>query len=221
MDIVDCPELADETSNWIINRVWELTAKSRTAGIHLTELIYCLTAGYWDKIMPLSYTKQQALTMTLGIALERVIVPEDKRAVPGSCEGIEYSPDFWFRGDLPSELKTTRMSTKKTRTRDFPVTWIQQIMGYCYAEKKLEYGLSVVHLMGGYSPPFPEILAVKFIFTQEELKYNWEYLMWRKGVYIQGFADQQPPTPTKWCQDWECKYCRYATSAIHCSIKVA
>lgn len=219
MEIVDYPALAGKTNDWIISKMWEATSKNRTAGIHLTELIYCLTSGYWDKIMPLSFTKQQALTMALGIGLERVIVPEEHRAPTGTCEGIEYSPDFWH-GEEMDELKTTRMSTKKTHSRDFPVTWVQQIMGYCYAEKKLEYGLSVVHLMGGYKPPFPEVLAVKFVFTPEELSNNWEYLMWRKGVYIQGFADQQPPTPTRWCQDWECKYCRYATSAIHCNIKV-
>lgn len=221
MEIIDYPQIADETSKWVINKTWESTGKTRTAGIHLTELIYCLTQAYWDKIMPLPYTKQQALTMALGIGLERVIIPEEKRAAIGTCEGIEYSPDFWYDGNIPSELKTTRMSTKKTYTREFPVTWVQQIMGYCYAEKKLEYGLSVVHLMGGYKPPFPEILGVKFIFTQQELNDNWNYLMWRKGVYIQSFADQMPATPTKWCQDWECKYCRYAESGIHCNIKVA
>ncbi len=220
MEIVDFPELADETYKGIIQRVTELTQPVRSSGIHITELIYCLTSSYWGKIMPLPYAKQQALTMALGIGLERVVIPEDKRAKPGTCEGVDYSPDFWYREELPSELKTTRMSTKKTIERAFPETWMQQIQGYCYAEKKLMYGLSVVHLMGGYKPPFPEILAVKFLFTQQELKDNWDYLMWRKTVYIQSFADQIPPTPTKWCQDWECKNCRYATSAIHCNIKV-
>lgn len=221
MEIIDYPELMDESYKWVIQRVTELTKPARTAGIHLTELIYCLSSSYWDKVMPLPYTREHALIMALGICLERVIIPEEVRAKPGTCEGIDYSPDFQFRGNLPSELKTTRMSTKKTINRDFPVTWIQQIMGYCYGEKKLAYGLSVVHLMGGYKPPFPEILAVKFLFNQQELQDNWDFLMHRKSVYIQGFADMQPPTPTKWCQDWECKTCRYGKSAIHCNIKVA
>lgn len=219
MDIVDYPELADEMYKLLIQKVTELTAPARSAGIHLTELIYCLTSGYWDKIMPLTIEKEQAITMALGIGFERVLIPESMRAIPGTCEGVDYSPDFWFKGDMPAEMKTTRMSTKKTITREFPETWRQQIMGYCYAEKKLEYGLGVVHLMGGYKPPFPEILAVKFIFNPQELKDNWDYLMWRKNVYVQGFADQMPPTPTKWCQDWECKYCRYAKSGIHCNIR--
>ena len=219
MEVVDYPELAEECYKWTIEKVWDLTSAGRTAGIHLTELIYCLTCAYWDKIMPMPFTKQQALTMALGIGLERVLIPEGKRAAASTCEGIEYSPDFWFRGDMPSELKTTRMGMKKTIMREFPDTWRQQIMGYCYAEKKLEYGLGVVHLMGNYKPPFPDILGVKFIFTQQELQENWDYLMWRKLVYIQGFADQYPPTPTKWCQDWECQYCRYRESVIHCNIQ--
>ncbi len=218
MDIIDYPELADEAYEWLIQRVHELTVPTRSAGIHLTELIYCLTSSYWDRLMPLPFGRQQAITMALGIGFERLLIPEEKRAEPGTCEGVDYSPDFWFHGDMPSELKTTRMSTKKTYTRDFPVTWQQQIMGYCYARKKLEYGLAIVHLMGGYKPPFPEILAVKFVFSQQELQDNWNYLMWRKNIYIQSFADQKPPTPTKWCQDWECQYCRYAKSEIHCAI---
>lgn len=219
MIIDDCPELAEETYGWLIQRVQELVLPSRSAGIHLTELIYCLTSSYWDRIMPMPIEKEQALTMALGIGFEKLLIPPEMRAKPGTCEGVDYSPDFWFKDDMPSELKTTRMSTKKTHTRDFPETWRQQIMGYCYAEKKLEYGLSIVHLMGGYKPPFPEILAVKFKFEQQELQDNWDYLMWRRKVYIESFATQQPPTPTRWCQSWECKNCRYAKSAIHCGLK--
>jgi hypothetical protein len=219
MNIIDYPELSNEMYEWLIKRVQEMSMVKRTAGIHLTELIYCLTSGFWDRMMPLPYTKQEALTMALGFALERFLVPEDKRAAPGTCEGIEYSKDFWFRGNIPSELKTTRMSSSKTIKREFPESWMKQIMGYCYAEQKLEYALGVVHFLGNYKPPFPEILAVKFQFTQQELKNNWDYLMYRKTVYIQSFADQKPSTPTRWSMDWECRNCRYATSAIHCNIK--
>uniref|UniRef100_A0A6M3JD72 PD-(D/E)XK nuclease superfamily protein n=1 Tax=viral metagenome TaxID=1070528 RepID=A0A6M3JD72_9ZZZZ len=218
MEILDYPELAEEMYGLLIKKVSELTVLPRTAGIHMTELIYCLTSAYWDKIMPLPFTKQQAITMALGIGFERVLIPEEMRAKPGTCEGIEYSPDFWFRGNLPSELKTTRMSTIKTHKRDFPESWVQQIMGYCYAEKKLGYGLGIVHLMGGYKPPFPEILAVKFKFDQQELQANWDFLKWRMQVYINALAEQRPPTPTKWCKDWECGFCRYAVSPIHCNI---
>jgi hypothetical protein len=75
--------------------------------------------------------------------------------------------------------------------------------------------------MGNYKPPFPEILGVTFYFTEKELKDNWDFLMYRKNVYIQAFADAKPPTPTRWSKDWECDNCRYATSEIHCNIKKA
>jgi len=220
MEIINYPELAAEAYNWLIKRVSEMTQPARSAGIHLTELIYCLTAGYYNRLMPLPILEQGAITMALGIALERLLIPETERAKPGTCEGVDYSPDFRFHRDLPSELKTTRMSSRKTNDREFPETWMQQIMGYCKAENKLEYGLAIVHLLGNYKPPFPEILAVKFQFTEVELKANWDYLMWRKTVYIQAFADQKPPTPTKWCQPWECKNCQYAGSLAHCNLKV-
>lgn len=220
MNIVDWPELANETYEWLVSRVWEMNQPSRSAGIHLTELIYCLTGSYWDRIMPLPYSRESAVTMALGIALERLLIPLDKRAKAGTKDGVDYSPDFWFRGDTPAELKTTRMSTKKTYTRDFPETWRQQIMGYCYAENKTEYGLSIIHLLGNYKPPFPEILAVKFFFTEKELKDNWEYLMWRKAAYIQSFADQKPLPAGRWCMNWECKNCKYAKSQIHCGLVV-
>ncbi len=215
MIIRDSQELIDETYTWLIQRIDELRGGPRTAGIHLTELIYCLTSGYWDRLNPLPITRNQALIMGMGIAMERLLIPPDKRAAGGTKDGIEYSPDFWFKGNMPSELKTTRMSTKKTITREFPETWMQQIKGYCYAEGKLEYGLSIVHLMGGYKPPFPEILAVEMVFTQQELQQQWDYLLWRKENYIKAFADQEPPTPTRFCQDWECKDCRYNV-VTHC-----
>ena len=223
MEIKDYPELIDKTYDWITQRIWDMTTEPRTAGIHLTELIYCLTASYWNRIMPIPYERQQALTMALGIGLERVIVPEEHRAKPGTCEGVDYSPDFWYTDTLPAELKTTRMGSRKTHEREFPESWMQQIQGYCYAEKKTEYGLSVVHLMGNYKPPFPEILAVKFTFTQKELQDNWDFLTWRKSVYINSFAEQKPPEPRKWAKTWECgtetkPMCRYATSLIHCNL---
>ena len=219
MDIVDYPELTEEMYGWLMKRVVELNNASRSAGIHLTELIYCLTDSYWDRIMPLPINKSEALTMGLGIGLERFLIPEDMRAIPGTKDGIDYSPDFWYRGKMPSELKTTRMSSRKTIEREFPETWMQQIKGYCYARGETEYGLSVVHLMGNYKPPFPEILSVKFKFTQLELQEAWDFLLYRKTVYINAFADQKPPTPTRWAKDWECKNCRYAESSIHCNLR--
>jgi len=217
MEVYDDLELAEEMHQLLIRRVGEMTGQ-RSDGIHLTQLIYCLTSSYWTKTAPLAFTKEAALTMGLGVALEHLLIPEEMRAKPGVCEGIEYSPDFWFRGEIPCELKTTRMSSKKTHTRELPETWLQQIKGYCYAEEKLEYRLGIVHLLGAYRPPFPEILALKFHFTQRELQDNWDYLLWRKAIYTQALANGQPPVPGKWCQDWECKWCRYAKSKIHCNL---
>ena len=174
----------------------------------MTELIYCLTSSYYKRIDPIPNTDKNNLLMGLGIGLERVFVAEGARAQAGTKDGIDYSPDFWF-GPIPSELKTTRMSMKKSITRDFPETWIQQIRGYCYCIGENTYGLASVHLLGDYKPPFPDIYSVKFTFDDAELKENWDYLLYRKDAYIESFARQVPPIAKRWCQSWECKNCQY------------
>src|SRR3972149_3270888 len=112
MVITDYPELTEQIYTWLGTRMKELSGP-RSGGIHLTELIYCLTASYWKRLDPLPNTGKQDLTMALGIGLERVFIAPEVRAKVGTKDGIDYSPDFWF-GEIPSEMKTTRMSTKKT-----------------------------------------------------------------------------------------------------------
>jgi hypothetical protein len=210
MEILENPELELTIKGWINQRSRELSGP-RSSGIHMTELMYCLTRSYYERLAPTQKTFEDVLTMSLGIFLERVIVPAQWRA-EGKCkDGIDYSPDFWsdaISGRL-NELKTTRMSSKKADTNDWPESWIEQMKGYCYAEGLTEYGLCVVHIMGNYKPPMPELRTKRFIFTELELKQNWEYLLFRKEQLINCFATQVPPTPKKWCKGWECKFCQY------------
>ena len=209
MEILNDLELATELNKWLRQRVDELNRPARSAGIHLTELIYCLTRGFYERINPIPRTDKDNILLGLGIALERLLIPIEQRVSAGTKDGIDYSPDFYFKDNEPAELKTTRMSTKKTLTREFPETWLQQIKGYCYCAGKLIYRLGVLHLLGDYHPPFPEILAVRFIFTEQELKDNWNYLLNRKSIYIKAFVDGIPPEPRRWCQKWECSTCQY------------
>lgn len=212
MIIEDNKELTEQVYSWINQRMEELSGP-RSGGIHLTELIYCLTKSFWKKISPLQNTDKENLTMMLGIGLERVIIPESYRAISKTRDGVDYSPDFWTDPSSRemNELKTTRMSSKKTIERNFPETWIEQIKGYCFCEGKTEYGLAVVHIVGGYNATGfqPEIHSVKFIFEQSELQEYWDYIMYRKDAYIEAFARQVAPIPKKWNRAWECKNCAY------------
>lgn len=193
---------------WIKHRARELSG-TRSTGIHLTELIYCLTHSWFERLAPLPITNEAALTLAMGINLERTIIPLEVRASPGCYDGIDYSPDFRFHGNEPSELKTTRMSLNKTINRQFPETWIEQIKGYCKAEGQTTYHLAVVHLLGNYKPPFPALRAVTFRFSQQELDDQWNYIRYRREQYILAIGEQRAPEPLRWCKDWECANCAY------------
>jgi hypothetical protein len=208
VQIRDNEEMVDQLYQDIIMRVRELSG-IRSAGIHVTELIYCLTKSYYERTSPLPITRQSALTMAMGIGLERTIIPIEKRVGSAEKDGIDYSPDFWYHGTEPAELKTTRMSTKKTIERTFPETWVQQIKCYCYAMGKNKYHLGVVHLLGNYHPPFPSLLAVTFEFTDQELQEQWDYILFRKKAFLDAAAQFKPPDAKRWSQDWECEYCQY------------
>lgn len=210
MLIESYPELEAQVWEWLRRRMKELSGP-RSSGIHMTELIYCLTKTYYDRLENQPVTNEGNLLMGLGIGLERLFIPEEMRATPKSRDGIEYSPDFWFGNHGLCELKTTRQGINRARNRDFPDTWIQQIKGYCYAENQTDYGLVIVHLVGEYQKNGfqPLMSAWKFQFEPDELKQIWDYFLFRRQALFTAFSQQVAPTPYRWCQEWECKYCQY------------
>lgn len=198
--------------------------------IHLTDLIYCLTRSYYDKTQPMPPTPEELMLFSLGFGLQRILVPKEQEAQEIECDGITLSPDFISVGGELAELKTTRMSTRQRtqdgqwEDKDFPETWVEQMMGYCYANQQcnvmaglqppdqledMEYDLLVLHMLGNYAPPFPQLIGWRLKFTQQELEDFWQYIQYRKLVLEEALRDQKPPTPYSWNRDWECKSCRY------------
>lgn len=187
-----------------------ITSRTRDT-IHVSHLVYCLTKGYHELTNSLSPTDQEVMLFALGYGLERVLLREESHAEAGEVDGIKYSPDFVPLSGGKAELKTTRQSVGK----EFPETWMEQIMAYCYAEKLTNYDLAVLHIVGNYKPPFPCIAGYRLTFTQEELDANWANLLKRKMVLVVALETKTPPPPKVWCKDWECKYCRYK---IRCEV---
>ena len=69
-------------------------------------------------------------------------------------------------------------------------------------------------MLGGYSPPFPELVGWRLEFTVEEVEEHWGYVLGRKGILVGALANSAlgtptMPTPFKHCKDWECQRCRY------------
>jgi len=178
---------------------------------HLTELVYCLTRSYWDRRDPVPPNEREILLFALGWGLERLLLIGERKAAAGCSEGIYYSPDFLAFTDLPAELKTTRMSTRRINSAaDLPVTWQRQILGYMHCLGVTEYELAILFILGDYKPPFPQLIGYRLSATPEEVASNWQWLLARKELYLTCLAEHIPPPPGHVCEEWECKECRYA-----------
>lgn len=217
MERVENPELVN-TAYQVLYKSYH--DESRRERIHLTDLIYCLTKSFFDKVVPLPPTEEEILLFALGLGLQKVLVPADKEAEAIHVDGISCSPDFISEQGLKAELKTTRQSSLQTdkvskikTPKDFPDTWVDQIMGYCYAAQQVEYDLLILHMMGNYAPPFPQMVGWKLKFKKEELVGFWSHMLERKTIlefHLSQPEDEQViPEPFNYNKEWECKYCRY------------
>ena len=204
MQKIENPEL----SRLILDHLAELYGiKRKREGIHLSTLVYCLTRSFFDQLAPVEPTDEEVMLFSLGYGLQDVLTPKEATTPTYEKDGITFSPDFVFPVESRLvEIKTTRMSSGK---EDFPETWLEYIMGGCYMQGIKEYELSVLHMLGNYHPPFPEIKSYKLIFEEEELVENWERLLYRQQVYEKALKINKPPKPFVYCKDWECKNCRY------------
>ena len=204
MEIADNPEL----SRQILDHLADLYGiKKKREGTHLSTLIYCLTRSFFDQKGPVEPTDQEVMLFSLGYGLQDVLTPKKTETPIYEKDGITFSPDFIFpvEGRLV-EIKTTRMSSSKG---EFPETWLEYMMGGCYMQGINEYELSVLHILGNYKPPFPQIKSYHLTFDEKELMENWGYLIGRRDTYQDALDNSVPPQPYSFCKEWECKNCRY------------
>ena len=172
---------------------------------HLTELIYCLTRSYLDRLEHLPPTDDELLKFAIGWGLESVMV-KGLETKPTIEDGIHVSPDFFHvagPGEF-GEFKTTRMFPPKGADLPrIPETWLEQIMGYCYAYGTLTYDLAILHIIP------PELKCWRLHFNPDEVRGNWTHIMARKKLYLDFMALAEVPAPFEYNRDWECKGCRY------------
>ena len=175
--------------------------------LHLTDLISCLTATYFNKTDPLIHDKQAVMFFAIGFAMENVMLRDI--ANPNAPESEEVD-DIYMTEDYVSladgmgvDLKTTRMSLNQDTGKPkygWPDSWMQQFMAYARKRKSLVYSAAVVELIPA------RLTCITFTFTQAELDENWRYILSRKETYVDAmFSAGGPPQPFKFNQDWECK----------------
>jgi hypothetical protein len=184
--------------------------REKREGRHLSTLVYCLTRGFLDNSIPPEPTDEEVMLFALGYGLQEVITPSQATTPTYSKDGITYRPDMLL--DIPNfglvEVKTTRKSMKNPEINE---SWLAYIKGGCYIRDTNSYDLSVLYMMGNYSPPFPKIKSCRLTFTQDELQSNWDYLVQRNDILNKCIEVKLPPEPCKFCYEWECSYCRHKT----------
>ena len=180
-------------------------------------MIYCLTKTYNENNLVLPdengkkdsrHTKEQTLLFITGLGLERVILSGRQIAEKGSTEGIQWHVDHLNTDtDKFIEVKSTRGSSKKSD--DISEGWRKQILAYFYVSGITEGDLAILHLMGAYSPPFPEFIVWHIEATQQEVDENWAWIKNRAEIYESAVNSGVAPTPFKYNMDWECRNCSW------------
>jgi len=109
------------------NLVEEYSKEEREVGIHVSDLIYCLTKSYFEKTNPLPPTPDEVLLFAIGLGLQKVLIPTRFNSKTIVVDNIICSPDYNSR-EGKAELKTTRIKYGK---EELPEAWIEQIMADC------------------------------------------------------------------------------------------
>jgi hypothetical protein len=175
---------------------------------HVSELVYCLTRSAYNRLKPLPPNQRETMLFATGIGLEQVVLRPHRTKEHGELDGIHWSADWVDYVEGLGELKSTRLSANKGAD-ELPETWKKQMMAYMKAKGVTEASLAVLHLMGNYAPPFPELRAWHMYAEQWEIDENWDWLLQRKAIYLDHVERNEVPKQFRYNEDWECTYCRY------------
>lgn len=184
-------------------------------------MIYCLTKTYYENNMvlpnpdgsiPVHRNKEQLLLFASGLGLEKVLLYGRQNSEKGEFEGIQWHVDHIGDDNTFYEIKSTRARTLRP---DEPLSqaisegWHKQILAYFKVCGITEGKLAVLHLMGNYRPPFPDIRVYELSATQEEIDENWTWIKQRAVTYLKFVKENTMPEPFQYNMEFECKYCNW------------
>ena len=179
-------------------------------------MIYCLTKTYYgsemiteneDGVKREQHNEDQIMLFITGLGLEKTLLSGRQVSEGGEYEGIQWHLDHFGTDGRFMEVKSTRGSSNSSD--DISEGWRKQILAYFKVKNITEGDLTILHLMGNYKPPFPQLRCWNIQSTQQEVDENWNWIKQRAEVYGSFVAAGTPPTPFKYNMDWECKYCNW------------
>jgi hypothetical protein len=211
----------------IIDRVkakYHLYNKADREGMHLSDLIYCITRKYFDWKYNAAILDHDAMLFAIGLALEEVLLEDssgDHRQEPVEVDGVWMSPDhsISYLNGL-AELKSARLSIPKGALEPkngWPDGWIRQMKGYTKAQLEGKFkGIkpSLVYRLAVYLVIPADVQARVFTFTEQEITNFWAWVLARKERLEEAVKADIAPEPFAYVSsekhtDWECARCQY------------
>jgi hypothetical protein len=204
--------------------------KTRSEGIHFSDLNYCLRKPFYARKHP-SLQEDKAdkniLMFSLGLAFEDYITKGEGQE-EHCVDGIFITPDYISAEGEHWEVKTTYLSSKKDIEEQTAYT--RQMMAYCKINNVTEFGLIVLHINGDWSWVWkkkkgeiddrkPIMNTYKFTFTQDEIDENWSSAKLKRDWLERAIKAGVPPLAVR--ETWECKYCKWASNGICDQVKQA
>jgi len=177
--------------------------------IHLTDLVFCLRRSFFRRRVNIPPTDHEVLLWLSGRAHHGLLEPQvrevklERDGIIGTADGIELVD----RTVIIQEVKTTRSSSKHSVLEQ--KHWLVQGMGYCSLAGADILVLIVLHLLGNWRPPFPELRAWRITFTKNELEDNWCYLLARRDILVDSLERGIAPD-FRHHYNFECKSCALA-----------
>ncbi len=196
------PQLADELLR-IIDKDLEIEKPLP----HVTELIYCLTKGYWERTNPLPREPKTTCMFAIGVNLADVMLKGLRQEVAGKLDGIHSSVDLLMPDGRMGEFKTTRYAVGKP-PEQWSTGWHKQLKAYMKIRGVTEAVFAVMYVIPAEFKTF-EVTA-----TREDVDQNWTYLLARRVQYMECMDNDPPFMPTPFAyrdSNWECKGCQYKT----------
>lgn len=176
----------------------------------VTGMVYCLTKTYYENqyedVKAATPSRETLMLFATGLALEKVMLGRGQRDEKGVYEGIGWHTDSSEDGLV--EVKSTRISLKNAPER-YSNSWRRQWMAYAKVKGVTKGTFVVLHIVGDYSPPFPDLAIWDVEATQAEIDENWAWLQDRADIYTAHKVAGEPPAPFTYNEPWECATCSW------------
>jgi CRISPR/Cas system-associated exonuclease Cas4 (RecB family) len=207
------PELA----TGILEAAWARSrAKERVAGLHVSDLVYCLRKGWYKRLLgePPIGDIHEVSVLLLGEGHHAVLQPaegsEHSIVLHTPRHRVHGTVDVWAPSGLlfkhPTEIKTTRTSSNKPLAIGMP-QYIDQLASYCLTLEDSCGTLVVWHIFGDYNKVRTPVLRVWDIeFSPDEME-RWQAELDRRADLVSG--PTKPPIDDQNHYTWECDYCPF------------